>query len=400
MQRGQASLEYVGVVALVAVVLALAAALTAPPDLARSVGTQIRRALCIVAGGDCLEPGGPRACVVRSLERRRDARADVLFLRLSDGRVVLREVRSDGTVQVTVTQGAGAAAAAVLGGRAAAGDRGAELTAEGGAGVRAAFARTFVRPDEASADRLITELADADPPVGGVAAELARLAREEPGDGPVPDRRRYSLGGEVSGEAALGVLGLEASADALSGLTASVAVDTRTGEREVGLRLASAVTARLTAPLAEAGLGLSADASATLTFDRAGRPLRLVLADVRAVRGDVQVGAHRSQGGDRVESEVRLDLTDPAAARDVGLALRGQPLPVARTARRLVRDGRIDVRVYATEREEEGWSAGVGVIASLGAEVVRATERSRLVLAAAREPGQGWARNLDCELAA
>ena len=115
MPRGQASLEYLGVLALVAVVLAAAAVLGPVPDLAGAVGAQIRRALCIVTGADCLTRAGPLPCVTGAVEDRREREAHLVVVRLADGRVVLREQRSDGTVAVTVAQSNAGGSALVFG---------------------------------------------------------------------------------------------------------------------------------------------------------------------------------------------------------------------------------------------------------------------------------------------
>jgi hypothetical protein len=400
MERGQASLEYVGVVALVAIVLAAAAALVRGPDLAGAVAGQVRRALCLVAGGDCLAAGAAQPCVTGSLEHRRDLRAQVAVLRLGDGRVVLREERSDGTVAVTVVQSGSAGAGLVFGADLPVGGRTIGASGEVAADAVAAHGRTFVRPDRASADRLVADLQERDVPVGGVTVELLRRVVGGEERGPRADQHLVELGTAISGEAGLGAVGLSAVADALAGSAAGVRVHTRTGEREVVLRLRGELAGRLTAPFARAGFGLPSEATATIAFDRAGRPLRLTVGQTRTVHGGVRVGEHASQGGDRLAAEVRLELDDEAARADLLAALRGLPGPAVRTARRLAERGRTDVRLYATTRDERRLGTTVGLGPGVGGELVRTTERARLVAAFGHEPGLGWSRNLDCEAAA
>jgi hypothetical protein len=164
---GQASLEWVVLTALVSVVLGAAATLTAPPPLADAVARTVRRGICVVSGGDCWGRAGPRPCVVRALERRRDARAALVVLRFGDGRVLLREVRSDGTVAVTVVQSARAGAGVQGGGEVRLGGRGVHVGVDVEGGGEGSYGRTFVTAGPEEADRLIARLHAEDPRIGG-----------------------------------------------------------------------------------------------------------------------------------------------------------------------------------------------------------------------------------------
>src|SRR3954464_6643498 len=106
-----ATVEYIALAALVSLVLAVGGATGRARQLPDAVGAQLRKAYCLVAGGDCLGPGGPRPCVVSSRSDGRELRASVAFVRLADGRVLLREDRSDGTVALTVLESSGAGGA-------------------------------------------------------------------------------------------------------------------------------------------------------------------------------------------------------------------------------------------------------------------------------------------------
>src|SRR4051812_43571703 len=98
--RGQASIEYLGVVALVALVLGgLAAPALAGQDVAGAVLAQVRRALCVVSGGDCEQDRRP--CPVGTHGVHESQHVNVGFLRYGQDRLTLREARSDGTVAVT-----------------------------------------------------------------------------------------------------------------------------------------------------------------------------------------------------------------------------------------------------------------------------------------------------------
>jgi len=398
---GQASLEWVVVTALVSVVLGAAAAVTAPPPLAESVARTVRRGICIVAGGDCWGRDGPRPCVVRALERRRDARAALVVLRFGDGRVLLREVRSDGTVAVTVVQSARAGVGVQGGGEVRLGGRGVHVGIDVEGGGEGSYGRTFVVAGPQETDRLIARLHAEDPRTGGAPRALARLVAGRADPGPRADVRSYELGVRGEAEPALRALGLGAHAELVGRFAYGLRVDDRTGEHTVLLRVDAALTGRLTAPLVRFAGGLPSDAVVALTLDRRGEPVRLHVQHRRGIEGAIRADDLSGRGGDRLEAEARLELTDRAARDDVLGALRGWPPHAARTARRLAEDGRLDVRVYETTRGAESTrGAMAGLVARLGAEVVRTSERSRLVAAHGRDPGGEWGPNLDCAAAA
>src|SRR3954454_22749993 len=88
--RGQASVEYLGVVALVCALLA-GAAMAVPAIAGRDVGSAVmasmRRALCVVGRGDC--DIDTRPCVVASDAVRDEASIALLLVRIGDHAVSL-----------------------------------------------------------------------------------------------------------------------------------------------------------------------------------------------------------------------------------------------------------------------------------------------------------------------
>ena len=371
MQRGQASLEYVAVVAVVAVVLAVGAAVAGADAIPRAVAADVHRAFCLVAGGDCMD-GAPRPCTTGTRSQAQEKRLKAILARLADGRTVLTEERSDGTVAVTVTDTVEA-----LGGpritKAVTGKLGARLSA----------GRRWVVADAAAARRLVDG--------------LDRLSVGEAGRGAVRflvggsgDERflRFGTRGEASG--ALNALGLRG--EALAGLTAGarVSADRRTLE----LAGDGGISGAFAAPFgAVAGTGVR-EVAVELTFDRDRRPVELLVRGHADVRGTVRVGQARATGGDRLEAEARLDLTEPRA-RALADAFLDRPTPARAAAlgRHLAGAARIDVRLYATTHaERSGGPTKLGV----GYETFTATDTATLVEAYGREPGLGWSRRLDC----
>lgn len=405
MENGQATLEYAAVIAVLTVVLALGGVAAAGEGarVADAVGAGVRRALCVVLGGDCLGPGAPRPCVVASDQRSRELSGHVAVFRLGDGRTVLREQRADGSVVVTVVQGQRFGAALTFGGILTINGTGLKTGGEAGADGRGAYSRTWTVPDAGAADRLVARLADDDAPVAGVTVMLARLATRRGEPGPVPDARTVELGAGVQADAALRAIGLGGQARLLGAATLGVRAD-RDGTRTVLLRQDGELTAQLTAALGALGGGLPARTGMELSFDRAGDPVALTLRGVRGVRGAAKLGPYDAEGGSLLELEARLDLTDPTARALAGRLVRGlrsadaDAVAAARALAARVSDhARVDLRLLDTERRERTRGVRLGAV---GGEVITVEESARLVAAVGREPGLGWRRRSDCGVAA
>src|SRR4051812_13684802 len=103
--RGQGTVEYLAVVLLVALVMGggtAAAARATDTHLATAVPHQIRRALCIVTGGDCDRDRAP--CDVATDTKSSSWEVGIAVLRVGHGRVLVVERRSDGSYLVTLTK--------------------------------------------------------------------------------------------------------------------------------------------------------------------------------------------------------------------------------------------------------------------------------------------------------
>src|SRR4051812_12729125 len=135
---GQGTVEYVAVVLLVALVMGggtAAVARATDTDLATAVPHQIRRALCIVTGGDCDRDRAP--CDVATDTTSSTWAVGIAVLRVGHGRALVVERRSDGSYVVTLTKTPSAGVESIGGGpvRVAPGRRRAFL---GGAGAPSA----------------------------------------------------------------------------------------------------------------------------------------------------------------------------------------------------------------------------------------------------------------------
>jgi hypothetical protein len=101
--RGQAGVDYVGVLLLVTVVLGAVALVADGAGIPQAVDHQLLRALCVVRGGECEQDRAP--CPVRSDRRDDSVSARILVFHVGADKTLIREERSDGTVAVTVAYG-------------------------------------------------------------------------------------------------------------------------------------------------------------------------------------------------------------------------------------------------------------------------------------------------------
>src|SRR5436305_1642688 len=107
--RGQATIDYVALIAVLVILLAAAAAVASggAPGVANAVLGQVRHALCIVTGRACAaERRLP--CVVATERDTRHVAVTIVVIHLDGDRYVLREKMSDGTVRLTLAHRGGA----------------------------------------------------------------------------------------------------------------------------------------------------------------------------------------------------------------------------------------------------------------------------------------------------
>jgi hypothetical protein len=415
--RGQASLEYLALIALLAAVLAVAAGLVVATGLGDDLVKAMRRALCVATGGGC-GTGGP--CVVASRNQTDSGELDLGLFRLGGDEALLREERSDGTVALTLVHRDSGGVQVALGeaGRLRLGrntlvfgtELRAALVAQLGSGA------TYVVRDRAAADELERRL------------QLSVLARrphasiENPGGSlvmtrpmpalPAPDftfRERgtgFTLDGSSSWLVVKGAV--HVGADRVAGER----VDPRTGRRTVYLRHGGDAAASVTV----LGSGIEGGGAVrqvlAVTVDRDGRPLDLEVLGARQLGAGVRVpglvrGPAVAAGVPvtrprMVEVDEHLDLTDPES-RAVATAFLEQTVGPGRhdgvaaaavgLRRRLDAAGSAQARLYVLDDTGRGIGGRfVGWGGSAGTDVATA----RLVAAQVRMAGGAWGSDLGC----
>ena len=382
--HGQATVDYVALIAVLMIVLTAALALPtgAAPGIVNAVAGRIRHALCVVGGGPCPDLT-PRPCIVASRRDTRHYAVSVIVFRIDHDRYVLRERMSDGTVRLTVARGGAVGGEIGAGGRATVTVRGRRIgvTDEARLGVQGVLARgrVFVARDGREAARFMRAIGDGDDPPAS--------AREVFYEGGVRGLATIGVGNSVAG----------ASLRALSGAMINARHDRRTG----------AVTVALGGPVATEERAVSL----AVTLDRRRRPTELTLSASGTLAAGAApppslpraLGGRASAlsvegGGRRFEFAARLDLGDPLVAA-AWRRFRDDPDngDAIRALGETIRDrAHLDLRTYRTSSTYSGASAGVGQIVQAGGEYDHTIENSRLLSAASRPSGGLWERRLDC----
>lgn len=403
-ERGQGTIEYLAMVLVVAAVMAAAVTLLATTGLGGQVMDAFRRALCVVTGGACGRTAelasGP--CVLASEQQENGNEVTISVVRVGKRDVVLREERSDGTVALTLVDGD--SIGLELGVGAGVRVRWGSFSMAAGSELRAAVlagsdeGRTWIVDDAAAAGQL----------------ERLRLARAIPSalDKMDPDVTFRERSGALDLDFGLG-----------NRYTASLSVqdaygeriDHATGRRTVYVRdrFAGRGKASFGRRVSVAGEGDSEERIA-ITYDRGGRPVELMVLSTVAAEGAAGLPPQLARiagylriplrGAKHIETEQRLDLTDPANAEiaqaylgDLGDGRLGIRVTAKALRERLAEYGTVNVRTYATDADvrEVGANAKAGPIA-LGGSVGSEKRMARLVAAVARRPDGTWGEDPAC----
>ena len=392
--EGQATIDYVALVAVLAIVfgLAVGAAPAGAAGIVNAVAGQMRYALCLVGGGPCTSPRS-KPCVVATSRDLHHFAVKVFLVRIDHDRSVLREVMSDGTVRLTVvrsgalgaTAGVGTTARVSVDGRPIGAQDELEAAVQGSLGR----GRVYVARDEREANAFMHAIRD--------------------GRAPAHPREVLYEGG-ARGLAEAGIA--SAWVEGVSGTTLGVRRDRSTGETTVTVNAGAsgwgAVTTALGGPAGAAdrattlGLTLDRDRRATeLSLSAggtiaagAGLPFGLQRA-LRATKGGASLGELE---GRRWEFAARLDLRDPQV-QAIWARFRRNPTSASaiRALGETLRDrAYLDLRAYRTGSTARGGAAGISGGVRLGGEYDHVTDAARLLSASSRPPAGLWERRLDC----
>ena len=396
-QRGQGTVEYVGLVALLALVMG--AAVTAwsdPTAIGSAVTREMARALCIVSGGLCDADRAP--CVTAE---RRDAKAwhvNAVVFRVGKGQALVREERSDGTVALTLARDRSGGLELGMGADVRAGGVALGLDVRAAWLARRGSGATYVARDRAEADRLQERLLAGRGPLPRPGTRYAEWGAD----------REYELSA-ATGLTEIGVTHLPSFAR-------GVETDVASGRRTVYVDHASGWEGVLIVGGARGKGARTADERYGIRLDARGRPRELVVLAGGELRGSgdlptsvAEVAGHLlvpASGGRRWTLETRLDLGDPDVRRAAAGFLQairsprprigGPPGPEGELRRLLRERGAAEARTYAVEQSDESLGAHVGTGTRYGGGKDSSRRATRLLAATSRGPGGAWRRRDDC----
>jgi hypothetical protein len=396
-QRGQASVEWLAVVALVAVILGLGAALAQAGYVGRRVTREMARAICLVGSGDCRRDQEP--CVVGSQANRQGMTVHLLFFRMGEDKLGVVEERSDGTFAVTLEDGIKGGLEGANGLKAGfnVGGLGLSIGGEVTAAVMARLGRgrTWIVGSRTEARRILEQ------------EDAGRPPDATSGSGTWDSSVDANVAGEVLGESVE-----VARAGIAFDREAGWRVDRRSGHRTAYVQASSTGSATVTGRV----LGLSGDGQETyaVEYDETGRPVDLrviatgsltVSHDLPAVVQEVAglLAADAGEGERGYEVAGHLDLTDAGnlvAARGLLNAIAGRRATAApeRALRRRIDDhGTVQARILAIRADGTGMSFDVtGGLASISAEAQIQRRSQQLLAATSRGLDGQWVTRTDC----
>jgi hypothetical protein len=419
--RGQATSEYVALVALVAVALALAAGLTSG-GVGGQVLAGLQRGLCRVAGTPCPRVQPPEAdldpCPVERTTSSESLEGAFEVVKLGRSGALTAVRGSDGRVTVTLAGGSTAGGEVGLGFSFRLGH---QHEGKATVGIETGFSsgRSWTLPNAAAAHAFI-ERHGSKATVGGQAVDVVRsgcsllcdaIGWHPHAELPSPDETYFDRSAVATLKASLGPGSLHASDGSLLGVRFG-----RDGSSTWFAQVDATTGAELELGAATLGTTSQRQSVVAFTFDAQRRPVELGLHSVMRIGG---VGAARGErghatatlgaGGARVtEIDATLDLRDPqnrAVAAAFSRALR-DPLAVdglqrraAAVGDRIARTGVVDRRTYALSSSAFGVGGELTLGAQLGAGFERTREGMRLLAAETRLPGLPFLPRDDCRAA-
>jgi len=399
---GQASIEYVGAIALVALVFIFAAPAVGAPSIAGAVVREIKHALCIVSGDICTSGDAARVglapCPLRSETSGGEGSITAFSIEVGGKWVLTVTPQSDGSVAVIRTAGGSVGLVAGVGGGLSLGPVRFEPSAEGAARGRVQVARGWVFPDSATAARFLEHSVsngfDGDEwPWAWQSGEIGGEVGGSVGLGATDGRKGGDDGADDGDDGDEGIGGvLQVAGASVSGQGALGIKRSRDGSTTLYTRISlegPELAVSFFPPVVTRGRN---EVIAEYTRDRAGKPRELVFRT-----------AAPSDGGTVTDTVARLDLRDPAnlmAARQ----FIDSPVPwesIGGPGKQAVMDriathGIVETSVSKIDDRSRGAAASVklGLKFGLGAKKVKVLRR--LVAATATVGGGLTGKRLDC----
>lgn len=427
---GQVSSEYLGVLLVVAVIIATVVVAGPGP----TISARLEQLICQIAGGDCAAPEDDDPCTVSSSGREANLNLQILAVDLGQGGSYLREDRSDDTTVFTISDNASIQAALRAGAKARVGNVGFEATAEAAAGGRLEGAQQFTVPTDEADDleealrrqggfgQIVRDNVESGPLGFAIDPLNDEIFGEDEPDLPEPSSEYVSAdayaGASGAAGATAGPVGgaeIEAALEAAGGARLITSGEDE-GNLELYIQLDGSVAGSLSA--ATLGPGGSGDVSgvAVLTLEDGTTPTELALTLSTGYTGSLNI-AQSAEGADlgslsrvleeasaggsagsgqSLEFGAKLDLTTPEN-RDAALGLITRGLGgVPGLVRRFDEDGNLTLQTADVDESEFEAGANVGLGINLGADGGESSSDSETTSALIRRPGDLGFQRREC----
>jgi hypothetical protein len=431
-ERGVGSVEYAGVLLIVAGCLAALFAIGLPAH----AQNWAQKVICVLEGGSCGGPGEvDKNCLVSSSTSTGSAAITVAIVKVGEDSTLIRQEYADGRIVFTLVKSGTVAAELIAGAKAKGGAIGFDATASVSAGgkLEGAMTFTFTDPEKAKAfedqvrshgsfGQVVRDTVEGPDPLGINDWVLDHTIGEDvdASDLPAPDSTYISIEALVEGQAGVNANAIVANAGLSALIRRSGGARVYTSSPKKGqVELNMKITAEAAAELGIATFGPSVDGRAefvaTVTLDPAKgyQPTKLKIVGTAGYNGDdldfsatptsgqlgelsqtlesAAVGSN-SGTGHQVEFQAELALDDPAAQAEALALLTGpQPGPAAAPlVVRIDRDGRLTFQTYDTtaSKTEAGVKVGLGV--GIGVEGSQSNDARDISGSWVREPGGTW----------
>jgi hypothetical protein len=401
---GQASLEYIGLLALVAAALAVAAPAAGLAGVPAQLTRIVRTGICIVGGDVCraadAAAAGLHPCTLSDERRGGGLAVTVLSVRIGGDHQWLVARRSDGSVAVTKVARDDAGASGGLGYELGPLKAGVEAQA----GLRVASGIGWEFPDAATARRFLAAAHY------GLSPAIRRWpAAWRSGEAALAVSGWAGLGVVATGENGAARGGASSDGGAMRGDSSGASVEAPAGGIEVAAE--SALGARVARGSTTLYLRAETEGPRTTgVFDgllEAG-PRGPVVAEYTRDRNGprelaFRVSAPGAREGQVVETVARLDLRVPANRAVAANLLRHRaPWPpsvagaLREAIRQAVRTGTVERSVYAVEDDSQSLELAARVGAEVGVEAGYSKVDRRLVEASAWTAGSQERAREDC----
>ncbi|MDW5595210.1 hypothetical protein VSS74_12740 [Conexibacter stalactiti] len=439
-ERGQATNEYVALLALVAIAIAALAGISAS-GIGSGVLAGLQRGICLVAPGPCPRIVAVRddlaPCPVSKRTSRERLSETIAIVELGSSGTLRATGHSDGTVTITLADGSEVGATFRFGAHAAAG-REVGGGGRGRAGIDWGSGRSWKLPNEAAAADFVARFGDKATIKGKLVDQVRSrcslicdaLGWRPHEQLPEPDETFEEGGASARLQTGFGLGGRPGEMSAKAGAVLGRRI-ARDGTTTWYVQLSSEAAAQLDLSAGELALAGAGEAVLSYEVGADGEPLSVGVAVVGGVSGNGGADAEaRGRGaagaggkgagraglrslagglgelaGGVVDLEAKLDLADPAnyaAGRAVldGLfdpgAYAQMPGRVRALGERIVAGTQIDARLYTQRSSSQKYGADVALGVGIGGAFERSSEQLDLLAAFTRLPGLPFLARDDC----